>query len=275
MAFEIESKKLNLLIGASASTKYQTLIYEDRDSNNLICKCVLRNDEEYGVRRVPINSMDCNLDNRIRPYDSFIHNPIPTHDVSGVWAANFPISLMAKACSADNFNFFENEPLHVMTLERVTEAIINWILRIDLGQIPYARRCPYAYLYKIVSGVLQTQSFLVIAYPEIMLTPYSQSRLGVFLAVMANTRTLFVDTQSENLFNGIRVATARNLLNCDDATIVFYDDISSSFDYSDIRVLKLKPRGQLDAWPKNFYDQMEEDLGCLFQMAHKQNAESK
>ncbi len=112
----------------------------------------------------------------------------------------------------------------------------------------------------ITSGLLASadqRGLLVVENPEAHLHPYSQSRMGQFLALVSLAGVqVIIETHSEHIVNGMRLqlATAR----ATDKGLVHY--FSQSNGITEVQKIELKPNGELSVWPKGFFDQEEQDL---------------
>ncbi|GAB3737377.1 DUF3696 domain-containing protein [Amycolatopsis oliviviridis] len=111
----------------------------------------------------------------------------------------------------------------------------------------------------IVSGLLAVEGdVLLIENPEAHLHPAGQSRLGRFLAKVAGSGVqVVVETHSDHVLNGARLAVARDHALDSAAMIVHY------FDRAGVTPIQVNQVGELDAWPEGFFDQIENDLGVL------------
>jgi len=108
----------------------------------------------------------------------------------------------------------------------------------------------------VVSALLCKQdTLLIVENPEAHLHPKAQSRLGLFLArASAAGAQVVIETHSDHLLNGIRIAVKKGLLKPHDVSINFVDE-----DY-EIDHLEIDSDGRIDDWPPGFFDQMENDL---------------
>lgn len=111
----------------------------------------------------------------------------------------------------------------------------------------------------IVAGLLaQEGDLLLVENPEAHLHPGGQSRLGRFLAKVASSGAqVVVETHSDHVLNGARLAVAQDNLLDPSAMIVHY------FDHEGSTPIHVNRLGELDAWPAGFFDQIESDLGVL------------
>ena len=123
-----------------------------------------------------------------------------------------------------------------------------------------------SYALPIIVAALRapTGGLLLVENPEAHLHPAGQSTIGGFLAqVAADGVQVFLETHSDHVLNGIRVAVADGsaALLPQQAAIHFFraeDDGGP-----DLQSMELQRTGQLNAWPAGFFDQAQVDLGAL------------
>ena len=123
-----------------------------------------------------------------------------------------------------------------------------------------------SYALPIVVAALRAEvgGLLIVENPEAHLHPAGQSRIGGFLAqIAADGVQIFVETHSDHVLNGIRVAVAegRAALLPDEIAIHFFraeDDEGPT-----LQSMELGQTGQLSDWPAGFFDQTQVDLALL------------
>lgn len=116
----------------------------------------------------------------------------------------------------------------------------------------------------IVAGFFTPPGGIVIVEnPEAHLHPFSQSRLGVLLAIIAASgRQVFIETHSDHFMNGVRVAVAQKLISPNLVkTHFFRPPIDGTT--SDIVSIDCDENGRMNEWPSGFFDQIENDLSQL------------
>jgi predicted ATPase len=111
----------------------------------------------------------------------------------------------------------------------------------------------------LVAGLLTLPGdMLLIENPEAHLHPAGQSKLGRFLARVAGSGVqVVVETHSDHVLNGARIAVAQ------DKSLSATDMIVHYFDHSGSASININDQGELDYWPTGFFDQIEGDLGRL------------
>ncbi len=123
-----------------------------------------------------------------------------------------------------------------------------------------------SYALPIVVAALRAEvgGLLLVENPEAHLHPAGQSAIGGFLArVAADGVQVFLETHSDHVLNGIRVAVAEGTtaLLPDRAVIHFLraeDDTGQI-----LQSMEINQTGQLSAWPTGFFDQTQADLAVL------------
>jgi predicted ATPase len=112
----------------------------------------------------------------------------------------------------------------------------------------------------IVAALLSPQgALLIVENPEAHLHPRSQSRIGNFLArVAAAGVQVLIETHSDHVLNGIRVATRRGDIHPDQIAINFFR--SGDTGMAEVSHPRIYPDGGIEPWPDGFFDQMENDL---------------
>lgn len=104
---------------------------------------------------------------------------------------------------------------------------------------------------------------LLIENPEAHLHPKGQSAMGRFLAqVAASGVQVFVETHSDHLLNGIRIATKRGQIRPDDVALHFFHRASGA-QSTTVTTPRLDKHGRLDQWPDGFFDEWENGLAEL------------
>lgn len=121
----------------------------------------------------------------------------------------------------------------------------------------------------LVAGLLTPEGgVLIVENPEAHLHPAGQSRLGAFLGRVAGSGTqVIIETHSDHVLNGIRLAVAEDQVIDPDDAIVHYFGGEPGLAPTTVQ---LTSRGGLSLWPKGFFDQIEEDLGRIARAKRQQ-----
>ncbi|MCG6551967.1 MAG: DUF3696 domain-containing protein [Candidatus Magnetominusculus sp. LBB02] len=113
------------------------------------------------------------------------------------------------------------------------------------------------YCLPIVVAALMSRAgdVLICENPESHLHPEAQSRLGMFLSRVADAGIqVILETHSDHIFNGVRLAVKNGVINKSAVAI-------NSFDRSHaVSNPVIDQNGRMDLWPKGFFDQIEIDL---------------
>lgn len=126
-----------------------------------------------------------------------------------------------------------------------------------------------SYLLPIIASGLYLSSkedaTLIVENPEAHLHPYSQSRLGKFLAYLSIAGIqVIVETHSEHIVNGMRIQMAH--LKKSSEFIINYFSQENGVTVEQITSNEV---GELSSWPKGFFDQEQADLKELFMLKKK------
>ena len=128
----------------------------------------------------------------------------------------------------------------------------------------------YGYSY-IISTLLSAllvpnNGILIVENPEAHLHPQAQARLIKYLVRVANEKNVqcFIETHSDHIVNGLLLALKDNLLQVEDAQILFFDRRRKEDEtYVDVSNLELTQFGRVRRPPKGFCDQYAMDLRKL------------
>jgi len=148
---------------------------------------------------------------------------------------------------------------------RITQAdILQVSFRVSERNTGYLRPTSIGFgisycLPIIVAGLMaEKDNLLIVENPEAHLHPKAQSRMGIFLSKLAAAGVqVILETHSDHLLNGIRIAVKKRFINEKDVSINFFEP-----DYSVVRP-EIDADGRIDLWPDGFFDQAEKDLGEL------------
>ncbi len=114
----------------------------------------------------------------------------------------------------------------------------------------------------IVSGLIAEEGeILIIENPEAHLHPSAQSQLSKFLAkVSACGVQVFIESHSDHILNGLRVAVLDEVIKPDELNIIYFQR-DESHQFIEIPVRK---GGSIEDWPDGFCDQSDKDFKRLF-----------
>lgn len=103
---------------------------------------------------------------------------------------------------------------------------------------------------------------VVIDSPEAHLHPQAQSRMGRLLATFAAAGVqILVETHSDHVLNGARLAVADSVLPAKDLGLLFFAGAGARG--HGVTMPAIDARGRIDAWPEGFFDQIDNDVARL------------
>lgn len=165
-----------------------------------------------------------------------------------------------------------------ISVDDITDLRISKIMlqqtTLDTGFLsPYNFGFGISYVLPIIlTGLIAKKgSLFLVENPEAHLHPKGQSHIGYFLATMALAGVqVVVETHSEHVINGIRIAALKNGMNPDDIGIHYFaiKESNGSAEHV-VEHITLNDRMDLEVWPDGFMDQEEEDLRVLRELRRK------
>lgn len=106
-------------------------------------------------------------------------------------------------------------------------------------------------------------ALLLIENPEAHLHPQGQVKMGELLGLCAADGVqILVESHSDHVLNGIRLAVKNGPLKADDVRLCYFTRNVSSGDCV-VELPSVLPDGQLTNWPEGFFDQWEKSLDAL------------
>jgi len=100
----------------------------------------------------------------------------------------------------------------------------------------------------------------IIENPESHLHPGGQAQMGKLLAKAAHSgQQLFIETHSDHIINGIRVAVKEGLLDPDEVILHYFDKPKGQKDIS-ISPIRIDKEGNLSDYPDGFLDEWDNQL---------------
>lgn len=120
----------------------------------------------------------------------------------------------------------------------------------------------YAFPILVALLAASSEQVIVIDSPEAHLHPSAQSQMGRILAAFANAGVqIVVETHSDHLLNGVRLALRDGHLLPDDLRIHFFKGANGK-DHG-VTTPGIGVSGDIYEWPEGFFDQSEKDLSRL------------
>jgi predicted ATPase len=112
----------------------------------------------------------------------------------------------------------------------------------------------------IISACLcaSEEDVILIENPEAHLHPSGQSKMGSFLArAAAAGLQIIVETHSDHILNGVRLAVRGGLIPSKDISLHFFQHKD---DNASVISPVINQDGSINDWPQGFFDQLENDL---------------
>lgn len=122
------------------------------------------------------------------------------------------------------------------------------------------------YSLPVLVAILSAQpgTLILLENPEAHLHPRGHSVMGDLLARAASAGIqILVETHSDHILNGIRVAARKNLVNANDVALHFFQRRENSEPGSMFVSPQLTQNGRLDFWPDGFFDEWDNSLDAL------------
>jgi predicted ATPase len=121
-----------------------------------------------------------------------------------------------------------------------------------------------SYALPVLTAILSARagSLLIIENPESHIHPRGQSKLGELLALAAqNDVQLLVETHSDHVLNGVRVAVKKYKLDPERIGLYFFERADEAMGHQ-TRIVqpKIDKDGRIDVWPRHFFDEWDNNL---------------
>ncbi|NVK64982.1 MAG: DUF3696 domain-containing protein [Flavobacteriales bacterium] len=121
-----------------------------------------------------------------------------------------------------------------------------------------------SYGLPVVVALLKAKpgDLLIIENPESHIHPRGQAELGRMIALAAmNNVQIIVETHSDHLLNGIRVAVKEKEIDKDKVKLFYFEKvIETSEQYAKITDIEVDENGELSEYPKNMLDEWSNQL---------------
>jgi predicted ATPase len=124
-----------------------------------------------------------------------------------------------------------------------------------------------SYILPVILALLTAQKdkIIIIENPEAHIHPRGQAEMGRLIALAAQAGAqLFIETHSDHILNGIRVAVKKGNIDCNKVNILFFGkEITEAEQYTTITPIRVDACGSLDTYPKDFMDEWSNQLSEL------------
>ena len=123
------------------------------------------------------------------------------------------------------------------------------------------------YTLPVITALLTAKpgDLLLIENPEAHLHPRGQRKIGELISLVANLGVqVIVESHSDHVLNGIRIATHENKIKPDLVKIHFFSiDYSNPTKKTQVVTPNLDADGRIDRWPDGFFDEWDKTLDQL------------
>lgn len=121
-----------------------------------------------------------------------------------------------------------------------------------------------SYVLPVIVSLLSAKPgrLIIIENPEAHLHPRGQAEMGRLIACAAEAGAqIFIETHSDHIINGIRVAVKQQLLKHNEVKLFYFDRKNEPHEqYSTVTPIKIDYKGELSNYPKNFMDEWNNQL---------------
>jgi len=125
----------------------------------------------------------------------------------------------------------------------------------------------FTYTLPVITAILSAEKgdLLIIENPESHLHPHGQAKLGELIARAASDGVqLIIESHSDHLFNGIRVAIKNGIVQTDDVSVLYFIRPENSNEHVTlIEQPTVDSNGRLSHKPRGFYDEYSRQLDEL------------
>jgi len=144
---------------------------------------------------------------------------------------------------------------NLMQLQLRSGPTVDWSSPANIGY-----GVSYAFPILVAGLCSRGDHPFVVDSPEAHLHPQGQSQIGRFLAQMAAAGSqILVETHSDHLLNGVRLAVRNSVIRPEDVAIYFFAPSAAAH----VTRLSVDKHGTISDWPEGFFDQSEKDLASL------------
>jgi predicted ATPase len=125
----------------------------------------------------------------------------------------------------------------------------------------------FTYTLPVITAILSAQKgdLIIIENPESHLHPHGQAKLGELIAKAANDGVqLIIESHSDHLLNGIRVAIKNGYVKTDDVSVFYFiRDENTPEHITTIEQPTIDKNGRISHQPKGFFDEYSKQLDEL------------
>ncbi len=213
--------------------------------------------------RVSDQSPDVGVDGRFASY--WYHELADSEIESARRCPGEPGTTFRKQIDAWLSHLAPNASANVQSLSVASVLALQFRLS-DIGEWRRPANVGYGltYAFPILVALLAAEpgGIVVIDSPEAHLHPQAQSHMGRLLAVFAAAGIqVIVETHSDHVLNGIRLAVRDNVLAAAELSLLFF--AGSSQEGHGVTSPRIDGEGRISEWPEGFFDQSDKDVAQL------------
>jgi CRISPR-associated Cas5-like protein len=207
--------------------------------------------------------VDVGIDGRFAPYwyDQYVDDEVR----SARCHPKEPGRTLRKQLDAWLGTLFPGAQAHVQLIQRLSLLSLQFRLS-DIGAWRRPANIGYGltYSFPIIVTLLAAgeNQLVVVDSPEAHLHPFAQSQMGMLLAKFAAAGVqIIVETHSDHLLNGVRLAIKTGVIGNSNVVIHFFTGAGRAG--HGVLSPALDAEGRINDWPEGFFDQFEKDLARL------------
>ena len=156
-----------------------------------------------------------------------------------------------------NTKTLEEVNISLLEITNYPSSILDFTSPVHM---PYGASYILPIIVSCLMASFEENSIVIIENPESHLHPSAQSKLGEFFAVCANAGIqIILETHSDHIINGIRKAVKNDIVSNDEVIFNFFSKGDNLGEHK-LHKIEINKDAQLSHWPKDFFDQYENDL---------------
>lgn len=158
--------------------------------------------------------------------------------------------------------------LNVIEVPHVDKVLLNYEFELLKGKTsafkPANVGFGISFVLPVITSLLlaKRETIIILENPESHIHPRGQAELGKLMALAAaNGAQLFIETHSDHIINGIRVAVKEGLINRSNVRISYFEkETTKEEQFTAITEIKVDKNGELSEYPKDFLDTWNNQL---------------
>ncbi len=157
---------------------------------------------------------------------------------------------------------------NIVEVSGLEKMLLNYEFKLGVGRTasykPENVGFGVSYAISVITSLLVAEKgdIIIIENPEAHIHPKGQAQLGRLLALCASCGAqLFIETHSDHIINGIRVAVKESLIPGADVNFSWFNKVTTDNEqYTEITGIKVDEKGELSQYPKDFLDEWSNQL---------------